>query len=265
MTHNTHRSGLAGTLEDCADDEIPKPPPVPPNLAEAIATLMNATAENARFMRELVQNNQNQLGNRGRGQNNETTYVDFTETRPPVFSKAKEPLEADDWMRTIEQKFSLLNCTDHQKPQFAAQQLRGPVGAWWANFLAAQADGHQVTWQEFDTSFRAHFIPDSVMAMKLEEFLSLKQGNDSVVQFVGKFNHLAQYAADHVNTDHKKKGCFIRGLNSKMQTMMTTCPNVTYHEAVNIAMAWEEKNRQHKEAKKKKQFPGASRGIKKRL
>ena len=59
MTRNTHRSSLAGTLEDGADDEIPNPPPVPPNLAEAIATLTNATTENARFMRELVQNNQN--------------------------------------------------------------------------------------------------------------------------------------------------------------------------------------------------------------
>ena len=116
MTQNT-RCSDPGTSDD-ATGTIPNPPPVPPNLAEAIATLMNATAENARFMREMVQNhqNQNQLGNRGRGRNNETTYVDFTETRPPVFSTAEEPLEADDWLRTIEKKFSLLNCTDHQKP-----------------------------------------------------------------------------------------------------------------------------------------------------
>ena len=114
MTRSTRRSDPS-TSDDAAGG-IPNPPPVPPNLAEGIATLMHATTENARFMREMAQNNQNQHGNRGRGRNNETTYVDFTETRPPVFSKAKEPLEADDWLRTIEQKFSLLNCTDHQKP-----------------------------------------------------------------------------------------------------------------------------------------------------
>ena len=33
--------------------------------------------------------------------------------------------------------------------------------------------------------------------------------------------------------------------------MMTACANVTYHEAVNIAIASEEKYRQHKEIKKK--------------
>jgi hypothetical protein len=104
----------------------------------------------------------------------ETTYVDFTDTHPPVFSKADEPLEADDWLRTMEQKFELLQCTEYQKPLFVAQQLRGAAGAWWANLVAARPAGHWVTWQEFQDAFRAHYIPDGVMAMKLEEFLSLK-------------------------------------------------------------------------------------------
>ena len=51
-------------------------------------------------------------GNRGRNQNRqEATYVDFTDTRPPMFTKADEPLEADDWLRTMEQKFDLIPCT----------------------------------------------------------------------------------------------------------------------------------------------------------
>ena len=109
-----------------------------------------------------------------------------------------------------------------------------------------------MTWEEFCVGFRAHFIPNGVMAMKFEEFLSLKQGNDSVIQYVGKFNHLSQYATDHVNTDHKKKSCFMRGLNTKLSTMLTTFLNATYHEVVNIAIRSEVKNRLHKEAKKKK-------------
>jgi hypothetical protein len=134
-------------------------------LAEAIAALVNATT--------LLAQNQNQNGNQGhRGHNNggETTYVDFTDTHPPVFSKADEPLEADDWLHTMEQKFDLLRCTEYQKPVFAAQQLRGVIEAWWANLVAAQPAGHRVTWQEFRDAFRAHYIPDGVMAMKLEEF-----------------------------------------------------------------------------------------------
>ena len=46
-----------------------------------------------------------------------------------MFTKADEPLEADDWLQTTEQKFDLIPCTEMQKPVFAAQQLRGAVGA----------------------------------------------------------------------------------------------------------------------------------------
>jgi hypothetical protein len=109
-----------------------------------------------------------------------------------------------------------------------------------------------VTLVEFREAFRAHFILEGIMLRKLEEFLALKQGDQLVMQYVGKFNHLSQYAADQVNLDRKKQACFMRGLNSKIRTMMTGCLNVTYHEAVNIALSSEEEYRKHKEAKKKK-------------
>jgi hypothetical protein len=38
----------------------------------------------------------------------ETSYLDFSETRPPLFVKAEDPLEADEWIWVIEQKFGLL-------------------------------------------------------------------------------------------------------------------------------------------------------------
>jgi hypothetical protein len=169
-----------------------------------MVALVNATAKNARLLREMAQHNQNvPQGNRGQYNNrNETTYVDFTDTRPPVFTRANEPLEADDWLRTMEQKFDLIDCTEYQKPVFAAQQLRGAAGAWWGNHLAAQPAGHRVTLAEFREAFHAYFIPEGIMLRKLEEFLALKQGDQSVMQYVGKFNHLSQYAADQVNSDH---------------------------------------------------------------
>jgi len=71
------------------------------------------------------------------------------------------------------------------------------------------------------------------------------------MEYVAQFNHLSQYATEHVDTDWKKEACFMRGLNTKLQTMMTTYQSATYYEADNIAIASEEKNKKHKEAKKK--------------
>jgi hypothetical protein len=104
----------------------------------------------------------------------ETTYLDFSETRPPLFTKAEDPLEADEWIRVIEQKFGLLRCSETQKPLFAAQQLRGPASTWWGNFVAIQPDNHQITWEEFKAAFREHYIPEGVLHMKQEEFMKLK-------------------------------------------------------------------------------------------
>jgi hypothetical protein len=52
--------------------------------------------------------------------------------------------------------------------------------------------------------------------MKQEEFIRLKQGGDTVMQYLNKFNHLSQYAIDQVNIDLKKKNCFMRGLNNRL-------------------------------------------------
>jgi len=138
------------------------------------------------MLRELAQRQPHPLPNFGAQHNpeGETRYIDFTKTRPPVFSKADEPLEADDWLRTMEQKFSLIRCLETQKPLFAAQQLRGAAGSWWENFLVIQNPGHQVTRAQFKDAFRAHYILEGLMAMKAEEFLALRQGDKSVMEYV---------------------------------------------------------------------------------
>ena len=61
----TRGSHIPGTSQD--EDDIPDPPPVPLNLADAIAALVNVTVENARLLREISQSNQNMMQvNRGR-------------------------------------------------------------------------------------------------------------------------------------------------------------------------------------------------------
>jgi hypothetical protein len=48
------------------------------------------------------------------------SYLEFLATHPPLFSGGKDPLEAEDWLHTIESKFSLLYYTEYQKTLYAA-------------------------------------------------------------------------------------------------------------------------------------------------
>jgi hypothetical protein len=52
---------------------------------------------------------------------------------------------------------------------------------------------------------------------------------------------LSQYVIDQVNTNLKKKNCFMRGLNDRLQRKMATCLNLTYSRAVSTALAVEAK------------------------
>ena len=79
MPH-TRALDIPGSSQD--EGGVPDPPPVSPNLADAIAALVNVTVDNARLLWELAQSNQNMMqGNRGHNhQRQEATYVDFTDT-----------------------------------------------------------------------------------------------------------------------------------------------------------------------------------------
>ena len=63
-------------------------------------------------------------------------------THPPTFTPTAEPLDAEYWLRILEQKFLLLNVTDEQKLHFVGQQLLGSASAWWDTFHAMQQPDH---------------------------------------------------------------------------------------------------------------------------
>jgi len=82
-----------------------------PPLADTVATLMNASTNNARILQTLVHDRMPDTHGRLDVVAN-NTYADFLKTKIPIFLKAEEPLEAVDWIQTIEKKFGLIHCSD---------------------------------------------------------------------------------------------------------------------------------------------------------
>jgi len=90
------------------------------------------------------------------------------------------------------------------------------------------------------------------MRRKLAEFLALKQGNNSVLQYAQAFNTLSQYAGYHVDSDEKKQACFRQGLSSKLQDRLAMFKFNTFSELVNGAIIQEDAHLAHKADKKRK-------------
>jgi hypothetical protein len=115
-------------------------PPPPVSLEQLLATQNE-------LMRRLIENDECRGIERQQPHHEErdSSYSDFLATHPPVFADATNPLEADSWCCTTEFKFGLLHCTEYQKTLYAAQQLRGVAGAWWASYIATLPEDHHVS------------------------------------------------------------------------------------------------------------------------
>ncbi|CAO2163361.1 unnamed protein product [Urochloa humidicola] len=180
----------------------------------------------------------NHLGAQAQGQQRRG-HPAFLATDPPIFKETKEPLDADFWLNTIEDKFGLFPCNDNEKVTFAAHQLRDAAGAWWKNYKAQVVENHVITWAEFREAFRAHHIPEGILELKREEFLSLTQGNKLVREYAHAFNYLSQYAKEDVSTNAKKRYRFMKGLSLKLKNHLSATDFNDYNHMVSKAIMFE--------------------------
>ena len=69
-----------------------------------------------------------------------------------------------------------------------------------------------MTWAEFQELFMGKYFPETTRHAKAQEFLELKQGAMTVMDYVLRFTELARFADDYVATDLAKVRRFENGL-----------------------------------------------------
>ena len=69
-----------------------------------------------------------------------------------------------------------------------------------------------MTWVEFHDLFMGKYFPSTARHAKAQEFLELKQGAMTVIEYVAMFTELDRFADDYVTTDLAKVRRFENGL-----------------------------------------------------
>ena len=69
-----------------------------------------------------------------------------------------------------------------------------------------------MNWAEFHDLFMGKYFPDTARHAKAQEFLELKQGTMTVLEYVARFTELAHFADDYVATNMVKVRRFENGL-----------------------------------------------------
>jgi hypothetical protein len=65
---------------------------------------------------------------------------DFQRTKPPTFSHSMEPMDVDDWLKTVEKKLQVVQCNHREKVLLASHQLTGPAANWWDAYVEAHEE-----------------------------------------------------------------------------------------------------------------------------
>ena len=119
---------------------------------------------------------------------------------------------ADRWFMQIEKVLEAMEITsDTTRIRLAAFQLEGEAQVWWS-WEKTSRDLEAMTWAEFQELFMGKYFPDTARHAKAQEFLELKQGTMTVMNYVARFTELARFVDDYMATDMTKVRRFENGL-----------------------------------------------------
>ena len=119
---------------------------------------------------------------------------------------------ADHWFMQVEKVLEAMEITsDTTRIRLVAFQLEGEAQVWW-NWAKTSIDLKAITWVEFHDLFMGKYFLDTTRHAKAQEFLELKQGTMTGMEYVARFTELARFADDYVATDMAKVKRFENGL-----------------------------------------------------
>jgi hypothetical protein len=93
---------------------------------------------------------------------------------PPTFSYAVEPMDADDWLKSVEKKLQVVQYNNHENVLLASHQHSGPAADWWDAYVEAYEEPESISWPEFRAAFCAHHVSQGVIKLKKKGFQDLK-------------------------------------------------------------------------------------------
>ena len=123
----------------------------------------------------------------------------------------------DHWFMQIEKVLEAMEIiSDATQIRLAAFHLEGEAQIWW-KWARTSRNLEAMTWAEFQELFMGTYFPETV---KAQEFLELKQGAMTVMDYVTRFIELARFIDDYVATNLAKVRRFENGLKLSIRDMI---------------------------------------------
>jgi hypothetical protein len=130
-TNNAENNGESNNQEA-------NPPPPPP------LTLEQVRAMQAQMLRTMQQSLVNLHAQPQVEPPSRDRLGDFWRTKLPTFSYAMDPMNADDWLKSIEKKLQVVQCNNRENVLLASHQLSSPTADWWDAYVEAHEEPESI-------------------------------------------------------------------------------------------------------------------------
>jgi hypothetical protein len=98
-------------------------------------------------------------------------------TRPSTFSQAKDPMDVKDWLKSIEKKLEIAQCSTREKVLFVAHQLFETTIDWRETYHNTHHNTDTINWNEIKARFITHYVPCGTVKLKTKEYSDLDHGS----------------------------------------------------------------------------------------
>ncbi|XP_057247472.1 uncharacterized protein LOC125492845 [Beta vulgaris subsp. vulgaris] len=130
-------------------------------------------------------------------------YKRLASHNPRTYDGEPDPVKFEDWIAYMEKLLDMVNCPTNLRVKLASFYLDGQADMWWKTVknIAQRPD---FTWDKFLEKLRERFYPPALQTKKECEFLTLRQGKMSIVEYTAKFVELSRFAPDLVKSEKFK-------------------------------------------------------------
>ncbi|XP_075483804.1 uncharacterized protein LOC142523957 [Primulina tabacum] len=241
-------------------DDIPEggrgPPPPPPGdpatrVLEGMARLLEQVQQARRQQTDI--------------------FEQFRRLNPKEFGGTTDPFVAEGWIKSLELHFDYLGVRDGDRARCAIYMLRDDASLWWEG-VAHAVDVATLTWARFREMFFGKYFPADVRGRLTREFMSLRQTDLSVAEFIRKFDRGYHFVPMIAGDAAQKLRHFLDGLRPTLRRDVMLMRPASYDEATACAFQAEQALRdidlemqrkrhqtQSSAQPHKKQFSGPSR------
>ncbi|KAK9092221.1 hypothetical protein Syun_027132 [Stephania yunnanensis] len=145
---------------------------------------------------------------------------EFLKFKPDFFHGGGDPEVAGRWILSHQRFHKLMRNDEAVQARLSGACLRGSAAVWWTTYTDTHPE--PTTWAEFRELFYDQFIPMEVSRGPREEFLSLKQGSRTLLQYMERYRILLQFALDVAGTERLQIYYFTRGVDDRIASAIVS-------------------------------------------